>query len=130
MKEIKDSKSILISEVIINKCIDRKINLNTSKLIKLLYLMNLEHIKRHGTLLFDSDVTMTENGPMINDIYNYFKYGALGFDYKIEQSVFLTDNHEFIANEILDKYGDKTPQELINITKKSPMLLILKNHTN
>ena len=129
MEYFKGSRTLLISEVIINKCIDRKISLNTSKLIKLLYLMNLEHIKRYNSELLDSKISFTENGPMIEDVYNHFKFGSLGFDSKVEQNIQLKDTHETVANKILDIYGNYKPHELALITKKEPLSLILKNHT-
>lgn len=111
-------KAILISEVIINNCINREYSLNTSKLQKILYFMQKEHLRKYHTPIFDEDIIAWECGPAIKEINDYFTYGKLGFDDKVEQSIQLKDSHEEILELILHKYGSLSPLEMAEISKK------------
>ena len=67
-----DAKVLLISECVINECIRKKYPLNTSKLMKLLYFMQKEHIRKYGIPMFNEEITYTESGPFISVVNNYF----------------------------------------------------------
>lgn len=111
-------KAILISEAIINRCIDEGYPLNTSKLQKILYFMQKEHLKKYGVPVFDEKIVAWECGPAIKEVSEYYIDGVLGFEEKVEEKLFLKDSHKEVLKIVLDKYGAKTPSEMVSISKE------------
>lgn len=111
-------KALLISEVIVNECLTKNYPLNTSKLQKILYFMQKEHLKKYNAPLFDEDVVAWECGPAMPEINEYFVAGRLGFEHEIEQSIILQDSHQEILDAVLDKYGVMLPSEVAEESKK------------
>ena len=110
--------AVIIGEVIINESLDRGIKINTSKLMKLLYLMQKLHMQKYGTPMFTDKVIATVNGPYIENIANYFIAGRLGFNDYVEERIVLKDSHEDVSNSILDKYGNLNPSELMKLCQE------------
>lgn len=110
--------AVIIGEVIVNEALDRGIEINTSKLMKLLYFMQKLHLRKYGKPMFTDEVTATINGPYIQNIDNYFIKGRLGFDSRLEKSIILQDSHEDVSNFVLDKYGNLTPSELMKLSQE------------
>ncbi len=109
--------AIHIANAIINRSIDKKINLSTSKLVKLMYLMQKEHILKFGIPMFDDEFNITNTGPMLKEVYNYYRpQGFIQFKNKIPPTIVLLDAHAEIVDQILDEYGDKKAYELVEIT--------------
>ena len=115
--------AIQISAVIINKCIKNNISLNTSKLMKLLYIMQIEHVLKYNTLMFTDQIKDSEYGPVIPSVEEYYNFGGLGFDKKVEQDIFLIDSHEEIVDSVLKKYSGFLPHELNNIIVNAPFYI-------
>ena len=110
--------AIIIGEVIVNMCIDRSYELNTVKLMKLLYFMQKLHIQKYGEPMFTNPIITSSYGPYIPDVYEYFTYGRLGFYEKGRESICLLDSHRDVALEVLDLYGNMEIYQIINISKK------------
>lgn len=129
---IMDSKNnecaLHIASVIINICIENKISLNTSKLMKLLYIMQIEHFIKYKNLMFSDEITWGEYGPIIPNIDNYYIRGKLGFDKKVEQDIVLIDSHRDIAKNVLEKYGKYNPIDLTNLIVESTFYKEFKNN--
>lgn len=102
----------VIAPIIINECIDRGYEINTSKLMKLLYYMQKLHIQKYGEPMFTNEITAGESGPYIADIMSLFSYGALRFKEKVEEPVSLLITHDDVASIVLDEFGVLTPIEL------------------
>lgn len=111
-------KALLISEVIINECIEKKYPLNTSKLQKILYFMQKEHLKKYNAPVFDEDIVAWECGPAIPNINDFFVVGRLGFETKVEQSIVLKDSHQDVLDMVLGKYGDMLPSTVAELSRK------------
>lgn len=106
----------IIAPAIINECIDRGYQINTSKLIKLLYYMQKLHIQIYEEPMFTNEIIAGESGPFINDIMSYYRYGVLGFNEKVEAPLKMTslmDSHEDVVRIVLYKYGELSPIELM-----------------
>lgn len=118
--EKKMCRAILLSEVIINRCIENKISLNTSKLQKLLYYMQKEHFKRYEKPMFNEPIVAWECGPAIKEVADFFKEGAFGFDAdkKYNEKISLMDSHEDIIQWVLKEYGDISPIEIAEKSRK------------
>lgn len=108
--------AIIIGEVIVNECLYRKIEINTSKLMKLLYFMQRLHLQEYGEPMFTDEVIARIDGPYIQSISNYFLKGRLGFDDPYKTSIVLLDSHEKVANIILEKYGNISPRKLLKLS--------------
>lgn len=109
-----DKYAFIIAPIIINECIDRGYQINTSKVIKLLYYMQKLHIQKYGEPIFTNEIIAGESGPFISDIANMLSWGVLGFDKKIENiCTTLLESHEDVASIVLEKYGALTSMELM-----------------
>lgn len=108
--------AVIIGEVIVNKCLNKKLIINTSKLMKLMYFMQKLHLQKYGDIMYSEEIIATINGPCIQEINNFFLLGRMGFDEKIEQKIVLLDSHDDVANTILETYGKFNPSELMNLS--------------
>lgn len=114
MNHNKDKKyAVLIGEIIVNECLDRNLDINTSKLMKLLYYMQKLHLQKYGETMFSDEIITTINGPYIDSVATYFIEGRLGFKNKYEKKIVLLDSHEDVVNNILEKYGAISPIDLM-----------------
>lgn len=117
MNHNKEKKyAVLIGEIIVNECLDRNIEINTSKLMKLLYYMQKLHIQKYGETMFNDEIAATINGPYIDSVANYFIEGRLGFKNKCDKRIVLLDSHEDVVNTILEKYGNMSPIDLMKLS--------------
>ena len=108
--------AVIIGEVIVNKCLNKKLIINTSKLMKLMYFMQKLHLQKYGDIMYSEEIIATVNGPCIPEINGFFLLGRLGFDEKIEQKIVLLDSHNDVANTILEAYGKMNPSELMDLS--------------
>lgn len=111
-------KALLISEVIINECIEKGYPLNTSKLQKILYFMQKEHLKKYNVPVFDEDIVAWECGPAIPSVNEFFVIGRLGFETKVEQSIVLKDSHQDVLDIILNQYGMTSPSRMVELSRQ------------
>lgn len=109
--------AVIIGEEIVNECLDRKININTSKLIKLLYYMQKLHLQKYGKPMFLDEIIATINGPYIEEVGDYFNSGRLGFEKHYEKRIVFMDSHEDVTQEILKQYGDMSSSELMKLSQ-------------
>jgi len=117
--------AIHIGEVIVNECLKRNLDINTSKLMKLLYYMQRLHIQKYEDTMFNDEIRVTANGPYIDGVANYFWTGRLGFDNRLNQSIILKDSHEDVANLILNRYGKFSPNDLLKLSLEDELFKIV-----
>lgn len=110
--------AVLIAKEVVNECINRGIKINTSKLNKLLYFMQRLHLEKYNKPMFTNTIIATHNGPSITDLWDFFPEGILGFEKKYEKEITLLMSHDDVAEEILELYGDYSPNELLEISKE------------
>ena len=115
MNHNKEKKyAVLIGEIIVNECLDRNLEINTSKLMKLLYYMQKLHLQKYGEIMFSDEIVATINGPYIDSVATYFIEGRLGFKTKYQKRIVLLDSHEDAVDTILKKYGKLSPIDLMS----------------
>ena len=107
-------KASEVGKIVINKCLDRKLEINTQKLQKLLVLVQVECIKESGFPLFSEDIRIWDCGVAIKEVDEDFRAYSLGFsedDKQIENLILLHSEHAYI-DKILDRYGELSIVEL------------------
>ena len=129
-ENVKMCRAILISEVIINRCIEDKYPLNTSKLQKILYYMQKEHLKKYNTPIFDEEIIAWKCGPAIKEIDDYFISGKLGFQTRVEPSIVLKESHRYVLDNVLSKYGELSPSFVMNESQKEVAWQTVWNNGN
>lgn len=105
-------KASEVGKIVVNKCLERNIPINTQKLEKLLVLMQLECIERSGKLLFPEDIVVWRSGVAIEEVDRDFMQYALGFDVKQQPFIILLEKEQESVEYILDVHGDKDAFEL------------------
>ena len=80
-------KAAEVGKIVINKCIDRKLFINTQKLQKLLVLMQVECIKRSNKVLFKEDIVVWNCGVAIKEVDIEFASEAIGFSSKQQEYI-------------------------------------------
>lgn len=117
MNHNKEKKyAVLIGEIIVNECLDRNLEINTSKLMKLLYYMQKLHLQKYGETMFSDEIVATINGPYVDSVATYFIEGRLGFKTKYQKRIVLLDSHEDAVDTILKKYGKLSPIDLMKLS--------------
>ncbi len=115
-KDVKRSyimcKAAEVGKIVVNKCLDRRIFINTQKLQKLLVLMQLECVKRSNKVLFKEDIVIWNCGVAIKEVDMEFSSEATGFSTPQQEYISLLDKELESITYILDKYGDKTAFEI------------------
>ena len=105
-------KAAEVGKIVVNKCIDRNLFINTQKLQKLLVLMQVECIKTSQKPLFKEDVRVWDCGVAITEVNSEFESFGEGFTNKIEEFITLLEAEEKSVDFILDKYGHLDAFEL------------------
>lgn len=99
------SKASEIGKIIVNKCLDKGININTQKLQKLLILIQLECIKDSGYPLFSEKIVFLEDNAIIREVDEEFRKYGICFSKTLEEKlVLLYSEIEYIDN-ILNKFA-------------------------
>lgn len=90
----------------------------TMKLHKLLYYCQAWSLVWDETPLFDDKIEAWANGPVIRRLFNYHKglFEVSASDFSIGNSQLLNETQRETVDSVLNFYGDKTAQWLINLT--------------
>lgn len=108
-------KASEIGKIIVNKCLDKGIEINTQKLHKLLVLVQAECIKDSGFPLFSESIEIWECGVVIKEVDEDFRaYGVSFYEHLDEKIVLLHSEIEYI-NNILGQYGKLSSYDLNQI---------------
>ncbi len=105
-------KAAEVGKIVINKCLDAEIKINTQKLQKLLVLMQVECIRRSGRPLFKEDVREWRCGVAIKEVDEEFSNYGQGFYCKFEEFITLLDAEEKSIDYIIKQHGGKDAFEL------------------
>ena len=95
-----------IGKIVINKCLERNIFINTQKLQKLLVLMQIEHMQRVKTALFPQDILVWDCGVVIEEVDQGFIQHAIEFKDKQIEYITLLQEQEKTVEYVLNIYGD------------------------
>lgn len=105
-------KAAEVGKIVVNKCLDAKIFINTQKLQKLLVLMQVECIKRSGKPLFKEDIRVWKCGVAIKEVDEEFRNYGEGFNHKQEEFISLLVAEEQSIDYIIAQHGKKDAFEL------------------
>ena len=104
-----------IGKIVVNKCLERKIFINTQKLEKLLVLMQIEHMSRVKKALFPQNILVLEYGVVIEEVdQGFIKYAILFKDHQPEY-IPLLDEQLKTVEHVLKNYGDMGAVEINNL---------------
>lgn len=131
--ELQKQETIKISYYVINYCQNKNIFITNLKLLKLLYFINIHHlICTHGKPIFKEEFLAWRHGPVLNSVYNYFKYGITTLTQnKIDQiKKDLGKEKITIIEETLDKYAQIDAWKLVEKThiNNGPWQTVFKNN--
>jgi uncharacterized phage-associated protein len=101
-----------IGKIVVNKCLDKKLFINTQKLQKLLVLMQIECVKKSGFPLFLEDIRVWDCGVVIEEVDKHFRPQGRVFKEKLPISVILLNSEEKYVDNIINKYGSMSADEL------------------
>lgn len=105
-------KAAEVGKIVVNKCLDRGLFINTQKLQKLLVLMQVECIRRSKKPLFKEDVRVWDCGVAITEVNTEFSSYGEEFTEKIEEFITLLEAEEESVNYVLEHYGHMDAYEL------------------
>lgn len=94
------------------------------KLQKLLYYIQGYHLAVFGTPLFEEEIEAWMYGPVIPDVYNYYKsFGANDLPYEDGDLAYplLSNEEEELFQEVCEEYGKYSAYTLMHMThEESP----------
>lgn len=90
----------------------------TMKLHKLLYYCQAWSMVWAEKPLFSEKIEAWSNGPVIKELFNFHRgsYSVKYNDMMLGNDKLLSDNQKKIIDEVVNFYGDKEPQWLIDLT--------------
>ena len=95
-----------IGKIVVNKCLERNIFINTQKLQKLLVLMQIEHMQRVKTVLFPQDILVWDCGVVIEEVDQGFIQYAIECKEEQVEYISLLDEQLKTVKHVLKVYGD------------------------
>lgn len=108
-----------IAKYVINKCNNDDKSISNLQLQKILYFLQLEHLKKNGVVLFNDDIEAWHYGPVVADVYyEYSKYGADKIEKNQEVEVEVEEKTTTIINPIVEEKREKKPWLLVEETHK------------
>lgn len=105
-------KAAEVGKIVVNKCLDAGIFINTQKLQKLLALMQIDCIKRSHKPLFKEDIRIWKCGIAIKEVDEEFRNYGEEFNCKQEEFITLLAAEEKSVDYIIAEYGQKDAFEL------------------
>lgn len=91
--------------------------MSNMKLQKMLYYEQGFHLAAFGTPLFDEDIEAWMYGPVVPSVYEHFKsHGAGGLEPENGTVIELTDDEEYMFNDVFDAYIDFSAYGLMRKT--------------
>ena len=88
------------------------------KLQKLLYYAQCMHLAVFDTPLYSNQIQAWENGPVIREAYDKYRYEKVGISARAEEAVKIGEFQENILNVVNTIYGSKTANELVELTHR------------
>ena len=105
-------KASEVGKIVVNKCLENDIFINTQKLQKLLTLMQVECIKKSGFPLFLEDIREWDCGVAIKEVDEDFRPQGRVFKETLPINIVLLNTEEEYIDNIIDKYGSLSAEEI------------------
>ncbi len=109
-------KASEIGKIIVNKCLQLNLDINTQKLQKLLVLIQVECIKQSGFPFFAEDIRVWDCGVAIKEVDEDFRQNGTRFCSELDENITLLDSEEEYIDTILNKFGNLTASELNDLS--------------
>lgn len=90
--------------------------ITTFKLHKLLYYAQGWALAWNGNVLFDSKIKAYENGPVVSELFNDHRGQRYVSRWPQGDSSNLSDDERDTVLAVIERYGAKTPEELVELT--------------
>lgn len=91
--------------------------MSNMKLQKMLYYEQGYHLAAFGTPLFEEDIEAWVYGPVVPCVYDHFKsHGAGGISPENKNIIELTEDEEYLFNDVFDAYVDFSAYGLMRKT--------------
>ena len=124
-------KASEIGKIIVNKCLNSGIKINTIKLEKLLVLMYGKLLSEYDKKLFNEIVVCTDDGVKIKEVDQDFIPYAVEFTNKFAEYICLLEIEENVIDDVLKQYGKLSSPELNELyLLKTLKKICEKNITN
>lgn len=104
-----------MGKIVVNKCLDKGIFINTQKLQKLLCLMQVECIRNTQKPLFKEPIHVWECGVVIKEVDEDFLLNAVEFKEKELEFILFLEEQEECVDRIIKMYGDLNSFEINNL---------------
>ncbi len=105
-------KASEIGKIIVNKCLQNGIEINTQKLQKLLVLVQVECIKDSEFPLFSEDIRIWDCGVAIKEVDEDFRQFGTQFTTEFNENIVLLDSEMQYIDNIINTYGSLTASQL------------------
>lgn len=92
------------AKIVVNKCLDKGIDINTFKLEELLIFIHTATLVKLNRPFFNQNVIATEQGLIIKEIEEDFKPYVIKFKDKFTEYISLLDDEEEIVNDVIERY--------------------------
>lgn len=92
---------------VVNKCLDKNIYINTSKLHQLMIIIHGTMLSKYQKTFFKEDVYATDIRLVIKELENDCLNKKILFEERIEEYICLLQNENEIIDIIIEKYADK-----------------------
>lgn len=107
--------------LVVNKCLDKNIPINTMKLEQLLIIIHGIMLSKYNTPFFKENVVAFQHALLIREVDADFRINAMNFKEKIEEFICLLDAEEQTVDEVITNYGKNDAFDLM--AKKELKLL-------
>jgi len=107
-----------IGKIVVNRCLQREMSINTQKLQKLLvlmqgvYLVHPDNEKKEP--FFEESIYLNSNGFIIQEVDMFFKPYAVTFNEPLTEYISLVDTKSKVVDLVLNRYGHCTTLEINN----------------
>ncbi|MBQ8606869.1 MAG: DUF4065 domain-containing protein, partial [Bacteroidaceae bacterium] len=91
--------------------------MSNMKLQKMLYYQQGYHLAAFGSPLFDEEIEAWMYGPVVPSVYEHFRsHGAGGIAPETSDIITLSEEEEFLFNDVFEAYIDFSAYGLMNKT--------------
>lgn len=105
-----------IGKIVVNRCLQREMSINTQKLQKLLVLMQGVYLahpdNEQKEPFFEESIYLNSNGFIIEEVDTLFKPYAVTFNEPLTEYISLVDTKSKVVDLVLNRYGNCTTLEI------------------
>lgn len=123
-------KASEIGKIIVNKCLQNGIEINTQKLQKLLVLVQVECIRDSGFPLFSEDISFWDCGVVIKEVDEDFRQFGIQFTTGFEENIILLDSEMQYIDNVINIYGNLTASQLNSLPINQKVISMGTKHEN